>query len=84
MRPGAVTHGFNNEQRSINLGIVSQVGSVLTVSAPDITDQGRYLAPSGYYLLFVVTGTGLNQIPSEALFVQLTDPNTRGFWARRR
>ena len=83
MRPGAVTHGFNNEQRSINLGF-SQLNSVLTVAAPDNTDQGRYLAPSGYYLLFVVTGTGLSQIPSEAPFVQLTDPSTSGFWARRR
>jgi hypothetical protein len=84
MRPGSVTHGFDNEQRSISLGPFSQVNNVLTVPAPDNTDQARYLAPSGYYLLFVVTGTGASQIPSLAPFVKLVDPNTSGFWATRR
>lgn len=71
MRPGAVTHGFNNEQRSIPLQILSQQGNALTVAPPVNTDASRYLAPSGYYMLFLVTGVGSSQIPSEAAFVQL-------------
>jgi hypothetical protein len=84
MRPGSVTHGFDYEQRSVPLRPVSQTGPALTVMAPANTDVARYEAPSGYYMLFVVSGQGDSQIPSEAQWVQLTDPLTRGFWSTRR
>jgi hypothetical protein len=83
MRPGSVTHGFDNEQRSVPLHF-TQFDGGLTVDPPDNTDAARYEAPSGYYMLFVVSGQGDSQIPSVAQWVQLTDPNTNGFWLRRR
>jgi hypothetical protein len=65
MRPGSVTHGFDEDQRFIPLAFTAQ--SVLTIEAPG---NGN-LAPPGYYMLFLVNGNG---VPSVASFVRFASP----------
>jgi len=64
MRPGAPTHAFDMDQRLVKLSYT--VGSgVLNVTAP----PNGNIAPPGYYMLFVLSLTG---VPSIASFVQLS------------
>jgi hypothetical protein len=63
IRPGAVTHGFDQDQRFVPLTF-SQTTGGLTVQAP----ANSNLAPPGYYMLFIVNSSG---VPSVANFVQL-------------
>jgi hypothetical protein len=63
IRTGAVTHFFDQNARYVPLAF-SQTTGGLTVTAP----ANANLAPPGYYLLFIVNGTG---VPSIAPFVQL-------------
>lgn len=63
MRPGAVTHAFDMEQRMIGLSFTTAAG-VLDVTAPVKGD----LAPPGYYLLFILNAQG---VPSVAHFVHV-------------
>jgi hypothetical protein len=64
VKPGAVTHQFDEDQRYLNLAF-SQSGSSITVDAP----ATAALAPPGYYMLFVLSDTG---IPSIASWIHLT------------
>jgi hypothetical protein len=64
MRPGAVTHGFNANQRLIGTVFTSGAG-VLQVTAPADTT----VAPRGWYLLFVVD---LDRTPSEGRWIRLS------------
>jgi hypothetical protein len=61
IRPGAVTHGFDQDQRFMNLSFTAGTGS-LTIQAP----ADANLAPPGYYMLFLVNASG---VPSIASFV---------------
>ncbi|RPF36327.1 kelch motif-containing protein [Streptomyces sp. TLI_185] len=63
MRPSAVTHTTDVEQRSIELGLTKDAHSV-TVSVPD----DRALVPPGWYMLFVTDAQGT---PSEARWIQV-------------
>jgi N-acetylneuraminic acid mutarotase len=63
IRTGAVTHFFDQNARYVPLAF-SQTTGGLTVTAP----ANANLAPPGYYMLFIVNGTG---VPSIAPFVQL-------------
>jgi hypothetical protein len=63
IRPGATTHGFDQNQRYVPLTF-SQSGGALTVQAPANGD----LAPPGYYMMFLVNSKG---VPSVASWVQL-------------
>ena len=63
MRPSAVTHSTDVEQRSIALGLTKTKDSV-TVDVP----QDRTLVPPGWYMLFVTDAEGT---PSEAKWVQV-------------
>jgi hypothetical protein len=63
MRPCAVTHSVDMDQRAIILSF-SGGGANLSVAFP--TDQS--LAPPGYYMLFFVSAAG---VPSVASFTQL-------------
>ncbi len=65
IRPMAVTHGLDTEQRVVDLPINSRSGNSLTVQ---ITGN-RNIAPPGYYMLFVVDN---NNVPSVASWIQLT------------
>lgn len=64
MKPGAVTHQFDEDQRYLNLAF-SQSGGSLSVDAP----ATAALAPPGYYMLFVLSDTG---VPSIASWIHLT------------
>lgn len=63
MRPSAVTHTTDVEQRSIQLGIARQRGAV-TLTVP----HDRTLTPPGWYMLFVTNAKGT---PSVAKWVHL-------------
>ena len=63
IRTGAVTHFFDENTRYIPLTFQQTAGG-LTVTAPG----NSYLAPPGYYMLFLVNSSG---IPSVAPFVQI-------------
>ncbi|MDT0434744.1 MULTISPECIES: kelch motif-containing protein [Streptomyces] len=63
MRPSAVTHTTDVEQRSIALGLTKDARSV-TVEVP----EDRALVPPGWYMLFVSDGQGT---PSEAKWIQV-------------
>ncbi|WP_418959195.1 galactose oxidase-like domain-containing protein [Streptomyces tritici] len=63
MRPSAVTHTTDVEQRSVALGLTRTKNSV-TVEAP----LDRTLVPPGWYMLFVTDAKGT---PSEAKWVRV-------------
>jgi hypothetical protein len=62
IRPAAVTHGFDEDQRFVNLSSVTTTGGLI-VQAP----ANAYLVPPGYYMLFIVNGDG---VPSVASFIR--------------
>ncbi|MET8974248.1 kelch motif-containing protein [Streptomyces sp. NPDC004539] len=63
MRPSAVTHTTDVEQRSIALELTKE-GRAVTVTVPD----DAALVPPGWYMLFVTDAAGT---PSEAKWVQV-------------
>jgi hypothetical protein len=64
IRPGAVTHGFDQSQRINRLRVAPAAGGV-TVTAP----VSRNLCPPGYYMLFLLNDRG---VPSVARMVQVS------------
>jgi hypothetical protein len=62
IRPAAVTHSFDEDQRFVPLTFVRNGGS-LTIQSP----ANANLAPPGYYMLFIVNSNG---VPSTAAWVQ--------------
>lgn len=66
VRPMAVTHQLDTEQRVIPLQF-TQSGTTLNVTAPDGVHP-HPVAPRGYYMLFILNGDG---VPSKAEFVYL-------------
>jgi hypothetical protein len=63
VRPGSVTHAFDQDQRYVPLAFTASANA-LTVQAP----ANANLAPPGYYMLFIVNSSG---VPSVASFVLL-------------
>jgi hypothetical protein len=53
MRPGAVTHHTDSEQRYVPLTTFTVSGNNLTVTMLPDTDTGRATAPPGYYMLWI-------------------------------
>jgi galactose oxidase-like protein len=64
IRPGAVTHAFDMDQRLVGLTFTSS-NDQLYVKAP----ANGNLAPPGYYMVFILDSKG---VPSKAAFVRLT------------
>jgi hypothetical protein len=64
MKDGAVTHAFDMDQRMVGMSFTAGSGS-LTVTAP----PNANIAPPGYYMLFLLNGSG---VPSLASFVQVS------------
>jgi hypothetical protein len=65
MRAGAVTHGFNQNQRYVGCAIAGTTATAVNATAPP---DGN-IAPPGYYLLFVVDS---DRIPSVGKWIRLT------------
>jgi plastocyanin len=65
MRPGAVTHGFNQNQRYVGCAISGRTATEVQATAP----PDGTIAPPGWYLLFLVDS---DRIPSEAVWIRLT------------
>ena len=55
MRPGAVTHSFNADQRLVGLSYeLGVTPGTLTVTGP----PGSAVAPPGWYMLFLIDTAG--------------------------
>ena len=65
IRPGAVTHGWNQSQRFVGCAITGTAGGSVDVLAPP---DGN-VAPPGHYLLFIVDGA---RIPSVGRWIRVT------------
>jgi hypothetical protein len=65
IRPGATTHAFDNAQRLVDLPITGQGVGEIRVTVP----QQATIAPTGWYMLFVVDQAG---VPSVASWIHLT------------
>src|SRR5262249_42488544 len=63
MRPGAVTHGFNQTQRYVGCTFVVGAGTLAVTSPPD-----GNVAPPGWYMLFIVNS---GRVPSIARWIRL-------------
>jgi galactose oxidase len=63
LRPGAVTHAYDQSQRFVPLTFTALVDR-LVVDSPD----EAYEAPPGFYLLFLISNQG---VPSVAEYVQI-------------
>jgi Galactose oxidase-like, Early set domain/Glyoxal oxidase N-terminus len=70
VRCGSVTHSFNFNQRLVELTISCRLRTGLVVEAP----PHGYVAPPGFYLLFVLR----EHVPSVGRFIQLA-PNLRNY-----
>lgn len=66
IRAGAVTHGFNMDQRLVELQVIGRTASALTVQAPPDPN----VAPPGLYLLFLRA----SGIPSVGAFIRVNAP----------
>jgi fibronectin type 3 domain-containing protein len=64
VKPGAVTHAFDMDQRLIGLSFTAGSGVLNATSPPNSN-----IAPPGYYMLFILNSSG---VPSVAQFIQLS------------
>jgi hypothetical protein len=67
IRPMAVTHQTDSEQRILHLTFHQSGTTQLTATAPDGIHPNA-MAPRGYYMLFILDGNG---VPSEGKFIHL-------------
>jgi hypothetical protein len=67
MAPGAATHGFDMQQRNVELEVEGVSGASIRLQAP----SGGGVAPPGHYMLFVLNSDG---VPSIAEWVHLDEP----------
>jgi hypothetical protein len=65
MSPGAVTHGFSQNQRYVGCAISGTAATSIQVVAP----PNGTVAPPGHYLLFLVDH---DRIPSMGRWIRLT------------
>ena len=68
MAPGATTHGFDTNQRYVDLKVLDTIdGQGVDVAAPPSAN----VAPPGYYMLFLINKDG---VPSVADWVKIDPP----------
>jgi hypothetical protein len=67
IRCGSTTHGFDADQRCIELNIIKRSTSSLTVSIP----ANNKIAPPGYYFLFIIDSNGVPSV-GRAIKVNIT------------
>ena len=66
VRLSSVTHAFNENQRFNNLSFTQAAGG-LNVTAP----ANGNMCPPGHYMLFILTGTNPNFVPSVAAIINI-------------
>ncbi len=66
VRPGAVTHSFDQNQRMLELAFTVLDSDTIRVTVP----QHGNIAPPGYYMLFIATGAN-GTLPSESRWLRL-------------
>ena len=64
LRPGAVTHGWNQSQRFVGCAFTVTGPTTLQVTAP----ANGMVAPPGWYMLFLVDNS---RVPSIARWIRL-------------
>jgi hypothetical protein len=67
IHPGATTHAFDSNQRTILLEVLSEQNGTVMLRAPADAD----LAPPGHYMLFVNAVHPDGAVPSEAAWVHI-------------
>jgi hypothetical protein len=67
IRPGAMTHAFDMDQRYVELEVEARGAGSVALRGP----RDAHVAPPGYYMLFLLGEEG---VPSEAEFVRLPPP----------
>jgi hypothetical protein len=65
LRPGAVTHAFNQAQRYVGCVVAPAGAAAVQVTAP----PNGNIAPPGWYLLFLVDA---DRVPSEAVWIRVS------------
>lgn len=73
VRPGATTHGFDADQRGIEVNVtdvVNQDGDDVKTLMVEMPGDGA-IAPAGHYMLFVNEDVDGQAYPSEASFLKL-------------
>jgi plastocyanin len=65
LRPGAVTHGFNQSQRYVGCAVTGSTANTIDATAP----PDGTIAPPGYYLLFLIDH---DRSPSTGVWIRLT------------
>jgi hypothetical protein len=65
LRPGAVTHGWNQSQRYIECAITGGTANTVRAQAP----PNGNVAPPGYYLLFILTA---GRVPSVGRWIRVS------------
>ena len=68
IRLGAVTHGFNQDQRRVPLTLMQSPDGL---SATLIAPNNPWSCPPGYYMLFVLRRNGANLTPSVAKIIRV-------------
>ncbi len=71
IRPGGTTHGFDFDQRFLDLNFTIEGSDELSVTAPATSNE----APPGHYMLYVLTGDVPSRVPSKARFMLLSGGN---------
>jgi Galactose oxidase-like, Early set domain/Glyoxal oxidase N-terminus len=65
LRPGAVTHGWNQSQRYVECAITGTTAAAVQAQPP----PNGNIAPPGYYLLFILTA---GRVPSVGRWIRLS------------
>ena len=70
LRCGSTTHGFDVDQRYLELAVSSRSTSVMAV----LTPPNSRIAPPGSYFLFVINGKGMPSMAKPSVAQQLVVP----------
>ena len=77
IRLGSTTHGFDQDQRFVELELESLGGSLYRVLGPQSnpdpmsTLKAKHIAPPGYYMLFLLSDQGQ---PSTGAYIRVGEP----------
>ena len=76
LRPAALTHHFDPDQRYIELEqhtiVSTQTGGTSTTYTISVPAPTSDLGPQGWYMLFAIESNGIQRVPSIGWFVRIT------------